>query len=82
MHAFSTGITVPRVLSYRLAAFSSRICAPPKCCPDVQGQDCVFGDFGLLDFFFFHIFFTFRFLIALLFLVEVWGDSPVHAGVQ
>lgn len=77
---FPAGITVPRVISYRLTPFSSRNFAPFKC-SGVQGQHCVFGDFSLLKFFV-HIFFTFQLLIALLFLVEVWGDSSVHADVQ
>jgi len=82
MHAFSAGITVPRVISYRLAAFSSRIRAPSECCPDVQGQDCVIWVFGQLIFFFVRIFFTFHLLIALLFLVELWSGSSVHADTQ
>lgn len=66
-----TFCTVPTVVSYGLAVFPSGICAPSEFYPDVQGQDCVFGGIGLLNYFV-HVIFIFLSLIALLFLVEAW----------
>lgn len=80
MHAFSAGITVPRVISYS-ACFPQEFVHLLNVILMFGDRIMYLGIFFPFNFFV-HIVFTFGLLIALLSLVEVWGDSSMYADAQ